>query len=118
MPNVMYAVCNYAKGKWVEDNHRPLYSGFGCKQWLSDMWACRLTQRTNFSYEGYRWQPQSCEMPEFEQSEFFKRYIVQRRVFFFDLVSVNEWLFCEYLYIVIALKCDSDSECRTKLLLS
>lgn len=100
MPNVMYAVCNYAKGKWVADNHRPLYSGFGCKQWLSDMWACRLTQRTNFSYEGYRWQPQSCEMPEFEQSEFFKRYIVQRRVFFFDLVSVNEWLFCEYLYIV------------------
>ncbi|KAI5679722.1 hypothetical protein M9H77_00949 [Catharanthus roseus] len=65
--------CNYAKGGWVADSRRPLYSGLGCKQWLSDMWACRLTQRTNFSYEGYRWQPQSCEMPEFKRIDFLKR---------------------------------------------
>ncbi|CAH9070353.1 unnamed protein product [Cuscuta europaea] len=66
-------VCNYAKGKWVPDSKRPLYSGLGCKQWLSDMWACRLTQRTDFSYEGYRWQPEMCEMPHFERSKFLKR---------------------------------------------
>ncbi|CAL5365614.1 unnamed protein product [Camellia sinensis] len=66
-------VCNYAKGRWVADSRRPLYSGFGCKQWLSEMWACRLTQRTDFSYEGYRWQPENCEMPEFEGSALLKR---------------------------------------------
>ncbi|XP_043715222.1 protein trichome birefringence-like 14 [Telopea speciosissima] len=66
-------VCNYAKGKWVEDSRWPLYSGFGCKQWLSGMWACRLTQRTDFSYEGFRWQPQNCEMPDFEASAFLRR---------------------------------------------
>ncbi|XP_052196183.1 protein trichome birefringence-like 14 isoform X2 [Diospyros lotus] len=66
-------VCNYAKGRWVADSRRPLYSGFGCKQWLSDMWSCRLTQRTDFSYEGYRWQPVNCNMPEFEASEFLER---------------------------------------------
>ncbi|XP_043702297.1 protein trichome birefringence-like 14 [Telopea speciosissima] len=66
-------VCNYAKGRWVADNRRPLYSGFGCKQWLSGMWACRLTQRTDFSYEGFRWQPKNCEMPEFEGSAFLRR---------------------------------------------
>ncbi|KAK9266325.1 hypothetical protein L1049_027070 [Liquidambar formosana] len=66
-------VCNFAKGRWVEDSRRPLYSGFGCKQWLSEMWACRLTQRTDFSYEGYRWQPENCEMPEFEGSAFLRR---------------------------------------------
>lgn len=65
--------CNYAKGRWVVDRRRPLYSGFGCKQWLSDTWACRLTQRTDFSYEGYRWQPEECEMPEFEGSDFLER---------------------------------------------
>ncbi|XP_019200172.1 PREDICTED: protein trichome birefringence-like 14 isoform X2 [Ipomoea nil] len=65
--------CNYAKGKWVPDSKHPLYSGLGCKQWLSDMWACRLTQRTDFSYEGYRWQPEKCEMPDFEGSNFLKR---------------------------------------------
>lgn len=65
--------CNYAKGRWVADSRRPLYSGFGCKQWLSEMWACRLTQRTDFLYEGYRWQPENCKMLEFEPTQFLKR---------------------------------------------
>ncbi|KAJ7956001.1 Protein trichome birefringence-like [Quillaja saponaria] len=65
--------CNYAKGKWVPDNNRPLYSGFGCKQWLSGMWACRLTQRTDFAYEKLRWQPKECQMEEFEGSKFLGR---------------------------------------------
>ncbi|KAF5751785.1 protein trichome birefringence-like 14 isoform X2 [Tripterygium wilfordii] len=65
--------CNYAKGRWVADSRRPLYSGFGCKQWLSEMWACRLTQRTDFSYEGYRWQPNECKMPEFDRFAFLRR---------------------------------------------
>ncbi|CAA3021892.1 trichome birefringence-like 14 [Olea europaea subsp. europaea] len=65
--------CNYAKGKWVIDDSRPLYSGFGCKQWLSSMWACRLTQRTDFEYEKLRWQPKECRMEEFMGSKFLKR---------------------------------------------
>ncbi|KAG5547013.1 hypothetical protein RHGRI_012890 [Rhododendron griersonianum] len=65
--------CNYAKGKWVVDDSRPLYSGFGCKQWLSGMWACRLTQRTDFAYEKLRWQPNNCAMEEFTASNFLER---------------------------------------------
>ncbi|KAE9604663.1 hypothetical protein Lal_00010980 [Lupinus albus] len=65
--------CNYARGKWVPDSHRPLYSGFGCKQWLSEMWACRLTQRTDFAYEKFRWQPKDCQMEEFERSKVLRR---------------------------------------------
>ncbi|KAM6590519.1 protein trichome birefringence-like 14 [Cannabis sativa] len=66
-------VCNFAKGRWEKDNERPLYSGFDCKQWLSEMWACRLTQRTDFSYEKYRWQPENCETSKFERSSFLRR---------------------------------------------
>ncbi|KAK9116643.1 hypothetical protein Sjap_015590 [Stephania japonica] len=65
--------CNYAKGKWIEDSRWPLYSGFGCKQWLSEMWACRLTQRTDFSYETFRWVPHGCQMPNFDESSFLRR---------------------------------------------
>lgn len=65
--------CNYAKGKWVPDDNRPLYSGYGCKQWLSGMWACRLTQRTDFAYEKLRWQPKNCQMEEFEASKFLRK---------------------------------------------
>ncbi|KAF5183950.1 trichome birefringence-like [Thalictrum thalictroides] len=65
--------CNYAKGKWVADRNRPLYSGLGCKEWLSEMWACRLTQRPDFFYEAFRWQPENCKIPEFDRSTFFRR---------------------------------------------
>ncbi|XP_015889015.2 protein trichome birefringence-like 16 isoform X1 [Ziziphus jujuba] len=65
--------CNYAKGKWVIDHKQPLYSGFGCKQHLSGMWACRLTQRTDFAYESIRWQPKDCQMEEFEGLKFLRR---------------------------------------------
>ncbi|KAG6539064.1 hypothetical protein ZIOFF_004217 [Zingiber officinale] len=66
-------VCNFAKGKWVAGKGRPLYSGFECKQWLSEPWACRLTQRTDFSYEKFRWEPENCDMPEFDGTNFLRR---------------------------------------------
>ncbi|KAK8509132.1 hypothetical protein V6N12_018220 [Hibiscus sabdariffa] len=66
-------ICNYAKGKWVIDDRRPLYSGFRCKQWLAPMWACRLMQRQDFAFEKLRWQPKDCEMEEFEGPKFLKR---------------------------------------------
>lgn len=65
--------CNYAKGKWIIDDNRPLYSGFDCKKWLSPMWSCRLTQRTDFEYEKLRWQPKDCKMQEFTSSNFLRR---------------------------------------------
>ncbi|CAK9155196.1 unnamed protein product [Ilex paraguariensis] len=65
--------CNYARGKWVTNDSWPLYSGFGCKQWLSSMWACRLTQRKDFEYEKLRWQPKDCEMEDFTGSKFLRR---------------------------------------------
>ncbi|WCJ42818.1 TRICHOME BIREFRINGENCE-LIKE 16 [Euphorbia peplus] len=65
--------CNYAKGKWVTDDRSPSYSGFECKQWLAQMWACRLMQRTDFSYEKLSWQPTNCEMEEFEGAKFLER---------------------------------------------
>ncbi|KAG5596120.1 hypothetical protein H5410_037352 [Solanum commersonii] len=65
--------CNYAKGRWVTDDSWPLYSGFHCKRWLSAMWACRLTQRTDFEYEKLRWRPRDCEMEEFTGVKFLKK---------------------------------------------
>ncbi|XP_047337795.1 protein trichome birefringence-like 14 [Impatiens glandulifera] len=65
--------CNYAIGKWVFDDNHPLYSGSGCKQWLSGMWACHLNQRTDFAYEKLKWQPKNCQMEEFTAPKFLER---------------------------------------------
>ncbi|KAL9224199.1 hypothetical protein vseg_000261 [Gypsophila vaccaria] len=67
------SACNYAKGKWVADDHRPFYAGARCRQWLSEPWACRVSDRTDFSYEKFRWQPDDCAMDEFSASKFLRR---------------------------------------------
>ncbi|KDP33932.1 hypothetical protein JCGZ_07503 [Jatropha curcas] len=84
--------CNYAKGKWVVDDTRPLYSGFGCKQWLAQMWACRLMQRTDFAYEKLRWQPNNCQMEEFEGEKFLKRMQDKTLAFVGDSLGRQQFL--------------------------
>ncbi|TYH20429.1 hypothetical protein ES288_A05G428800v1 [Gossypium darwinii] len=67
----IFAVCNYARGRWVADSRPPLYAA-QCK-YMERKWACRLSSRTDFSYEGYRWQSVDCQKPEFEASHFLER---------------------------------------------
>ncbi|XP_051209262.1 protein trichome birefringence-like 14 isoform X2 [Lolium perenne] len=62
--------CNYAKGKWIGDEKRPLYSGYECKRWLPKKYNCDAMGRTDLSFEGYRWQPYGCKMPEFSGLNF------------------------------------------------
>ncbi|CAN6166872.1 unnamed protein product [Urochloa humidicola] len=83
--------CNYAKGKWVADDKRPLYSGNECKQWLSKMWACRMMRRAHFSYESYRWQPHGCEMPEFTGPNFLERMRNQTLAFVGDSLGRQQF---------------------------
>lgn len=71
--NTLLLDCSFSKGKWIMDESRPLYSGFGCKQWLSSMWGCRLTQRKDFEYEKLRWKPKDCEMDDFSGPKFFRK---------------------------------------------
>lgn len=84
--------CNYAKGKWVIDDKRPFYSGSKCKQWLAPMWACRLLQRQDFSYEKLRWQPKDCQMEEFKGSEFLMRMRDRTLAFVGDSLGRQQFL--------------------------
>ncbi|XVF14826.1 hypothetical protein REPUB_Repub09cG0094800 [Reevesia pubescens] len=82
-------VCNYAKGRWVADSRLPLYP-FGCK-YIKRKYNCRLTNRTNFSYEGYRWQSIDCKIPEFEPSDFLKRMKDKTVAFIGDSLSREQF---------------------------
>ncbi|XVF48868.1 hypothetical protein PTKIN_Ptkin03bG0223000 [Pterospermum kingtungense] len=99
-------VCNYAKGKWVIDDRRPLYSGFHCKQWLAPMWACRLMQRQDFAFEKLRWQPKDCEMEEFEGSKFLER--MQDKTLAFVGDSLGRQQFQSLMCMITASKERSD----------
>ncbi|XP_022754786.1 protein trichome birefringence-like 16 isoform X2 [Durio zibethinus] len=98
--------CNHAKGKWVIDDRRPLYSGFGCKQWLAPMWACRLMQRQDFAFEKTRWQPKDCDMEEFEGSKFLARMRDKTLAFVGD--SLGRQQFQSLMCMITAGKNSSD----------
>jgi hypothetical protein len=83
--------CDYTEGKWVQDSRRPIYSGKMCKHWLSGMWACRLTLRPDFSYEKYRWQPNNCNMPDFEGQHFLTRMQDKTLVFVGDSLGRQQF---------------------------
>jgi len=84
--------CNYAVGKWVPDNGtRPIYSGVDCKKWLSPMANCRLMKRTDFSYEGFRWKPDNCDVPEFDNEDFLNRMKNKTIVFMGDSLGRQQY---------------------------
>ncbi|MCO5593636.1 hypothetical protein L7F22_047651 [Adiantum nelumboides] len=73
-PSATSIGCDYTVGSWVKSEKLPLYSGSSCKKWLSGMWACRLMPgRPNFNYENVRWQPNGCNLPEFNSEDFLAR---------------------------------------------
>ncbi|KAL5678276.1 hypothetical protein ACJX0J_014407, partial [Zea mays] len=75
--------CEYRNGTWVSDNRRPLYSG--------------LTQRKDFTYEKFRWQPEACEMPEFEASQFLRR--MQDKAIAYVGDSLGRQMFQSMMYV-------------------
>ncbi|XP_074269304.1 protein trichome birefringence-like 16 [Silene latifolia] len=87
----MSSGCNYAVGKWLADDHRPFYSGARCTQWLSEPWACRVSDRTDFSYEKFRWVPNECEMDEFSGSKFLRWMRGKTIAFFGDSLGRQQF---------------------------
>lgn len=64
--------CDLSAGRWVPDKTRPLYQGARCP-WLAPNWACRKSERPDFAYEQYRWQPRGCDLPPFDRRDFLRR---------------------------------------------
>ncbi|XP_047079757.1 protein trichome birefringence-like 14 [Lolium rigidum] len=84
--------CNYAKGKWIGDEKRPLYSGYECKRWLPKKYNCDTMGRTDLSFEGYRWQPYGCKMPEFSGLNFLNRMRHKTLAFVGDSLGRQQFL--------------------------
>ncbi|KAJ8437551.1 hypothetical protein Cgig2_017904 [Carnegiea gigantea] len=61
------------KGKMSDSVTRSASADGYNKRSNEEMWACRATDRINFAYEKFRWQPKDCEVEEFSGSKFLRR---------------------------------------------
>lgn len=61
--------CNVFEGKWVWDNvSYPLYTEKSCP-YLVKQTTCQRNGRPDSSYQNWRWQPSSCDLPRYERKE-------------------------------------------------
>ncbi|XP_051209255.1 protein trichome birefringence-like 14 [Lolium perenne] len=84
--------CNYAKGKWIADEKRPLYSSYECKRWIPKKYNCGAMGRTDLSFESYRWQPHGCEMPELSGPNFLDRMRNKTLAFIGDSLGKQQFM--------------------------
>ncbi|KAM6547654.1 hypothetical protein CsatB_019330 [Cannabis sativa] len=83
--------CDYSYGRWVWDETRILDSYNESCRFLDPGFRCRQNGRTNEDFRRWRWQPDGCDLPRFNASDFLERSRNGRIVFAGDSIGRNQW---------------------------
>ncbi|KAF4396916.1 hypothetical protein F8388_004884 [Cannabis sativa] len=83
--------CDYSYGRWVWDETRILDSYNESCHFLDPGFRCRQNGRTNEDFRRWRWQPDGCDLPRFNASDFLERSRNGRIVFAGDSIGRNQW---------------------------
>ncbi|KAH7844833.1 hypothetical protein Vadar_032169 [Vaccinium darrowii] len=89
--NPTSGVCDYSTGNWVWDENYPLHSYSEDCPFLDPGFRCRRNGRRDGDYLKWRWQPQRCNLPRFNASDFLDRTRNGRIVFAGDSIGRNQW---------------------------
>ncbi|XP_024019687.1 protein trichome birefringence-like 9 [Morus notabilis] len=93
-PNSL-AVCGndhyYSYGRWVRDDLRPLQLYDESCPFLDPGFRCSQNGRKDEDYRRWRWQPNGCDLPRFNASDFLERSRNGRIVFAGDSIGRNQW---------------------------
>ncbi|KAI9111360.1 hypothetical protein K1719_017050 [Acacia pycnantha] len=87
---VLYKDCDLFDGKWVRDDSKPLYPLGSCPH-IDKSFNCHLHGRPDRDYTKWRWQPNSCDIPRLNATDFLERLRGQRLVYVGDSLNRNMW---------------------------
>ncbi|XP_010549391.1 PREDICTED: protein trichome birefringence-like 37 [Tarenaya hassleriana] len=82
--------CNLFQGRWSIDISYPLYDSSSCP-FIDDKFNCLKFGRPDKQFLKYSWQPDSCDIPRFNGTEFLRRWRGKRVLFVGDSLSLNMW---------------------------
>ncbi|XP_042030045.1 protein trichome birefringence-like 33 [Salvia splendens] len=82
--------CDVFSGRWVWDDHHPLYEEAECP-FLSSPNVCQLHGRTDTDYQHWRWQPQACSLPSFNASLMLDTLRGKRMMFVGDSLTLGQF---------------------------
>ncbi|KAI9125237.1 hypothetical protein K1719_003853 [Acacia pycnantha] len=85
-----YENCNIFDGKWVRDDSKPYYPMGSCPHIDRDF-NCHINGRPDSDYVKWKWQPNDCDIPSLNATDFLERLRGQKLVFVGDSLNRNMW---------------------------
>ncbi|ONI30409.1 hypothetical protein PRUPE_1G249700 [Prunus persica] len=85
-----YQKCDIFFGKWVRDDSKPYYPGGSCP-YIDRDFNCQLNGRPDNAFIKWKWQPNECDIPSLNATDFLERLRGKRLVFVGDSLNRNMW---------------------------
>lgn len=82
--------CDIYNGKWVRDEKVPYYPVGSCP-YIERSFNCHINGRRNDDYLKWRWQPDECDIPRLNVTDFLERLRGKRITFVGDSLNRNMW---------------------------
>ncbi|KAL8111777.1 hypothetical protein AgCh_019470 [Apium graveolens] len=82
--------CDIFHGRWVKDDTKPYYPAGSCPHIDRDF-DCYLNKRPDSEFVKWRWQPNGCDIPSLNATDFLERIRGKKLVFVGDSLNRNMW---------------------------
>ncbi|WOH16555.1 hypothetical protein DCAR_0936111 [Daucus carota subsp. sativus] len=82
--------CDIFDGRWVRDNTKPYYPVGTCPH-IDTVFDCYLNKRPDSEFVKWRWQPNDCDIPSLNATDFLERLRGKKLVFVGDSLNRNMW---------------------------
>lgn len=85
-----YDKCNIFDGRWVRDDSKPYYPPGSCP-YIDRDFDCHLNGRRDDGFVKWKWQPNGCDIPSLNATDFLERLRGKKLVFVGDSLNRNMW---------------------------
>ncbi|XVF85015.1 hypothetical protein PTKIN_Ptkin17bG0084800 [Pterospermum kingtungense] len=90
-PSDSFESCDLFDGRWVWDDHSKPYHRPGSCPYIDKNFDCQRNGRPDNSYIKWKWQPNGCDIPRLNATDFLERLRGKRLVFIGDSLNRNMW---------------------------
>ncbi|XP_017971696.1 PREDICTED: protein trichome birefringence-like 2 [Theobroma cacao] len=90
-PNGSFETCDFFDGRWVRDDRSKPYYRPGSCPYIDRDFNCQRNGRPDNGYIKWRWQPNRCDIPRLNATDFLERLRGKRLVFVGDSLNRNMW---------------------------